>query len=339
MSILVTGGCGYIGVHTIYTLISQGYDVIVLDNLTNSSIESLERVKLMTNHNIPFYKGDVGNKKILVDIFNEHQIKAVMHFAGLKSVSESIKKPIEYYSSNVMQTLSLISTMIEYNVKSFIFSSSATVYGKPKLCPINETHPIGKTTNPYGTSKLMMELMLSDLCNAYDDFNVTILRYFNPIGAHESGNIGEHPNGIPNNLFPYITKVAIGEYPYLKVYGCDYPTSDGSGVRDYIHVVDLAEAHVKALSKNSESTGLKIYNLGTGKGYSVLEVIEAFEKITGIKIPYKIMPRRDGDVAECWSDSTKAKDKLEWKANRELYDMIRDAWNWQSKNPHGYDNT
>ena len=338
MSILVTGGCGYIGIHTIFTLITQGHSVVVLDNLTNSSIEPLKRVELMANCNIPFYKGNVGDKRLLVEVFNKHQITAVIHFAGLKSVSESMKKPIEYYSNNVTQTLSLLESMIYNNIKSFIFSSSATVYGKPNECPIKESHKIGNTTNPYGTSKFIMELMLSDLCEAYNDLNITILRYFNPIGAHESGNIGEHPNGVPNNLFPYLMKVAIGEYPYLNVYGNDYSTYDGSGIRDYIHVVDLAEAHAKALSKNLVVDGLKIYNLGTGKGYSVFEVIETFEKITGIKIPYRVMPRRDGDVAECWSNSLKANEELEWKATKDLSDMVRDAWNWQLKNPHGYDN-
>ncbi|EIT2260245.1 UDP-glucose 4-epimerase GalE, partial [Escherichia coli] len=336
-SILVTGGCGYIGIHTVYTLISQGYSVVVLDNLTNSTMEPLRRVEFMTNRSIPFYEGDVGSERLLEEIFIEHHITSIIHFAGLKSVSESILNPVEYYLNNVAQTLSLLNAMIKNNIKDLIFSSSATVYGKPENCPITESENTGGTTNPYGTSKYIMELILSDVCKAYHDLNITVLRYFNPIGAHESGNIGEHPNGVPNNLFPYLTQVAIGAHPYLNVLGSDYPTPDGTGVRDYIHVMDLAEAHVKALLRNTSCPGLKTYNLGTGKGYSVFDIIREFEVVTGVKIPYKVMPRRNGDVAECWSDSSKANKELQWTAKRDLKDMIRDAWHWQSKNPHGYD--
>lgn len=336
MSILVTGGCGYIGIHTVYTLVSQGYTVVVLDNFANSSIEPLRRVEAMTNQKITFYEGDLCCTKTLDNIFSKNCITAVIHFAGLKSIGESIQKPTEYYSTNVTGTLSLMKSMLKYKVTDFIFSSSATVYGTPDICPISETSPIGGTTNPYGSSKLFMEYMLHDISKAHEQLKITILRYFNPIGAHESGNIGEQPNGIPNNLFPYLTQVAIGALPYLNVYGSDYQTHDGTGVRDYIHVMDLAEAHVQALSNTSCLNGLHIYNLGTGKGYSVLEIIKAFEKITGIEVPYKFMPRRNGDIAECWSDSSKANIELGWKAKRGITEMIRDAWNWQSKNPNGY---
>lgn len=336
MHILVTGGCGYIGVHTVYSLVSQGYSVVVLDNFSNSTIESLRRVESMTGQKITFYEGDSCCEQTLDNIFSNNNISAVIHFAGLKSISESIQKPVEYYLNNVSGTLTLLKCMIKNNVNNFIFSSSATVYGKPTSYPIKESTSIGGTTNPYGSSKLFMELMLNDISQAHEQLKVTILRYFNPIGAHESGNIGEQPNGIPNNLMPYLTQVAIGTLPYLNVYGFDYPTHDGTGVRDYIHVMDLAEAHVQALSKISCSDGLQIYNLGTGKGYSVLEIINAFESVTGIKIPYKLKPRRKGDIAECWSDSSKADIELGWKAKRGIFEMIRDAWKWQSDNPNGY---
>ncbi|MFS9379656.1 UDP-glucose 4-epimerase GalE [Citrobacter sp. ANG330] len=336
MSILVTGGCGYIGIHTVYSLVSQGHSVIVLDNFSNSTIEPLRRVESMTGQNITFYEGDSCCEKTLENIFSKNNVTAVIHFAGLKSIGESIKKPVEYYVNNVSGTLTLLKCMIKNNVNNFIFSSSATVYGKTTSYPISESTSIGGTTNPYGSSKLFMELMLNDISQAHEQLKITILRYFNPIGAHESGNIGEQPNGIPNNLMPYLTQVAIGSLPYLNVYGFDYPTPDGTGVRDYIHVMDLAEAHVQALSKISSSDGLQIYNLGTGKGYSVLEIINTFESVTGIKIPYKLVPRRKGDIAECWSDSSKANIELGWKAKRGIIEMIRDAWKWQSDNPNGY---
>ena len=336
MTILVTGGCGYIGSHTVFTLLSQNYDVVVLDDLSNASEVPLQRIAKMTTKRIRFYKGRAGDEDLLNTIFSENEITSVIHFAGLKSVSESIEKPLEYYMSNLTDTVKLLNVMIQHKIYRLIFSSSATVYGRISSCPINELNPTGNTTNPYGTTKFFAEEILKDVANANQELKIIILRYFNPIGAHPSGLLGEHPNGIPNNLFPYLTKVALGTLPYLAVFGNDYPTPDGSGVRDYIHVMDLAEAHVKALNHVFDTENVNVYNLGTGIGYSVLEIISAFEKVTGISIPYKIIARRPGDIASCWSDCTKANEKLKWRATRDISVMIQDAWNWQIKNPNGY---
>ncbi|OVZ92063.1 UDP-glucose 4-epimerase GalE [Yersinia frederiksenii] len=334
MTILVTGGAGYIGSHTVLTLLEQGDDVVVLDNLSNASAESLLRVAKITGRDAIFYQGDVLDRHCLKKIFSEHEIDAVIHFAGLKSVGESVAKPIEYYQNNVTGSIILLEEMVIAGVKKLIFSSSATVYGDPEFVPLTEDARIGGTTNPYGSSKVMVEQILKDFSFAHPDFSIRALRYFNPVGAHPSGLIGEDPNGKPNNLLPFITQVAIGKLPKLAVYGDDYPTVDGSGVRDYIHVMDLAEGHLCALNKLTE--GFKAYNLGSGVGYSVLQMITEFERISGKKIPYEIVARRSGDIAECWASAELARKELDWQAKRNLTDMLTDAWKWQQSNPNGY---
>lgn len=336
MAILVTGGAGYIGSHTVLALLERGDDVVVLDNLSNSSRESLSRVEALTGKTLTLYIDDVLNRNALKDIFAQHKITDVIHFAGLKSVGESVQKPIEYYKNNVTGTLVLLDEMISAGINSLIFSSSATVYGNPEVVPIHEGCKVGGTTNPYGTSKLVVEQMLKDLVFAKTDFRITCLRYFNPVGAHPSGMIGENPNGIPCNLLPYITQVAIGKLKYLSVYGADYSTKDGTGIRDYIHVMDLARGHLAALEHQYDGASFKVFNLGTGVGYSVLDLIQSFEQVSGTKINYKVVERRPGDIAECWSDSTLAEKKLGWKATHKLNEMMRDSWNWQQKNPDGY---
>lgn len=335
MAILVTGGAGYIGSHTLVELIKKGYETVVIDNLYNSSEKSLDRVEAITGVKPKFYFGDVRDEDLLRRIFTENEIEYVIHFAGLKAVGESCKKPLFYYDNNLNGTLVLVKVMTEYNCKNLVFSSSATVYGTPERLPLDETCRIGGTTNPYGTSKYFQEIMLTDICKADPDWNVILLRYFNPVGAHESGLIGEDPDGIPNNLMPYVAKVAIGELKEVGVFGNDYPTPDGTGVRDYIHVVDLAKGHVAAIEK-VKTKGVHIYNLGTGVGYSVLDVIKAFSKACGRELPYVIKPRRDGDVASNYADSSKAKSELGWQAELNLDDMCASSWNWQKKNPHGY---
>ncbi len=335
MKILVTGGAGYIGSHTAVELLNAGYEVIIVDNLCNSSSIVLDRIKEITGKNIKFYQIDTREEAKLREVFKENKIDAVIHFAALKAVGESVEKPYEYYHNNLINTLTVLGVMREFGVDKFVFSSSATVYGSPKTCPIKEDFPLS-TTNPYGSTKLMIENMLRDICKANENFNVAILRYFNPIGAHESGKIGEEPNGIPNNLMPYITKVAIGKLKELSVFGNDYDTPDGTGVRDYIHVVDLALGHVKALEKLNQNPGLVTYNLGTGKGYSVLDLVKAFEKASNVKIPYKIVGRRAGDIATCYADATKAEKELGWVAKYDVDKMCKDSWNWQSNNPEGY---
>ncbi|WP_333848972.1 UDP-glucose 4-epimerase GalE [Leclercia sp.] len=337
MSILVTGGAGYIGSHTVLSLLEQGYEVVVLDNHSNSSFESLRRVKILTGCDITYYEGDVSNRLLLQNIFSENDIKQVIHFAGLKSVSESVQSPLKYYDNNVMASIVLIQEMIAHNVCELIFSSSATVYGIPESVPLNEDSKIGGTTNPYGTSKLMVEQILRDTAKAYPQLDITILRYFNPAGAHPSGLIGEDPSGVPCNLVPYISQVAVGKLPKLLVYGNDYPTHDGTGVRDYIHVMDLAEGHIAALKHKMAESNCRTYNLGTGKGYSVLDLISAFERQSGKIIPYQFVERRIGDVAECWANPSLSQQALNWTASRSLDDMMRDSWNWQQKNPTGYE--
>ena len=336
MAILVTGGAGYIGSHTVLALLERGDEVIVIDNLSNSSQESLVRVAELTGKKPTLYVANVLDKNILRTIFSKHSITDVIHFAGLKSVGESIKKPLEYYENNVTGTIVLLSEMLHAGVNSLIFSSSATVYGNPEKVPLSEDCQTGGTTNPYGTSKLMVEQILRDFSLAQPEFRITCLRYFNPVGAHQSGRIGEDPNGIPNNLVPYISQVAIGKLKCLSVYGNDYPTPDGTGVRDYIHVLDLASGHLAALDHQTEGASFKAINLGTGVGYSVIDLIEAFEKTSQTKINYKIVERRAGDIAECWSDSSLAKQTLGWQATRTIDEMMRDTWNWQKNNPNGY---
>lgn len=333
MNILVTGGAGYIGSHTCIELLKCGCSVVVIDNLCNSQKESLRRVENITGKKVKFYLGDINDRTVLKQIFSENKIDAVIHFAGLKAVGESVEKPLEYYSNNIGGTFVLLDEMRNAGVKTIIFSSSATVYGAPKSVPVREDFPLS-TTNPYGSTKLMIERILTDLCVPDKEWNVTLLRYFNPIGAHESGLIGENPKGIPNNLMPFITQVATGKLKKLRVFGNDYPTPDGTGVRDYIHVVDLAKGHVAAL-KNKE-TGVHIYNLGTGIGYSVLDIVKAFEKASGVEIPYDIVARRAGDIAEVYADPSKALNELGWKAELTIDDMCKDSWRWQSHNPDGY---
>ncbi len=337
MAVLVTGGAGYIGSHTVIELLENGYEVVIVDNLSNSDKEVVKRMEDITNKKIKFYEIDIIEKEKLEIIFEENVIDSVIHFAAFKAVGESVQKPLEYYSNNLINTLVLLETMNKYNVKKFVFSSSATVYGNPDSCPIVEDFPLS-VTNPYGRTKLMIEEMLRDICYADKDMDVAILRYFNPIGAHKSGRIGEEPNGIPNNIMPYITKVAIGQLPHLNVFGNDYDTPDGTGVRDYIHVLDLANGHVKALEKLERNPGLVIYNLGTGKGYSVLELLKSMEKASGIDIQYKIIGRREGDIAICYADPIKAEKELSWKANYKLDEMCEDSWRWQINNPKGYKN-
>ena len=331
MKILVTGGLGYIGSHTCVELAKENHDLIIVDNLSNSKESVLDRLEKITGNRYKLYKYDLVEKDKVEEIFKDNKIDAVIHFAGLKAVGESVEKPIEYYSNNLISTLNLLEVMKKYNVKKFIFSSSATVYGTPEIVPITEKCKVGGTTNPYGTTKYMIELILKDLYASDNSWNISILRYFNPIGAHESGLIGEEPNGIPNNLMPYILKVASGKLECLNVFGNDYDTPDGTGVRDYIHVVDLANGHVKALNKFNENGGLYIYNLGTGTGYSVLDIVNNFEKANGIKVNYKIAPRRPGDIATCYADPTKAKEELGWVAEKNIEDMCRDSWNWEAK--------
>lgn len=330
MKILVTGGNGYIGSHTCVELLNNGYEVIILDNLSNSKRENLDKIKQITNKDFLFYEGDMIDKTLLDKIFSENSIDAVIDFAAYKSVGESVAKPIEYYINNISTVLVLLDTMKRYDVKKLVFSSSATVYGDPKIIPITEECDTGNTTNPYGTSKLFVEQILKDLYQSDNTFDIAILRYFNPIGAHPSGLIGEEPNGIPANLLPYVAKVASGKLECLSVFGNDYHTKDGTGVRDYIHVVDLAIGHIKALEKlNKEKAGLFIYNLGTGTGYSVLDIIHTFEKVNDVKIKYKIAPRRPGDIATCYSDPSKAKEELGFVASRGLEEMCKDLWNYE----------
>lgn len=332
MNVLVTGGNGYIGSHTCVELLNNGYDVIILDNFSNSKRENLDKIKQITNRDFKFYEGDMIDRQLLDKIFMENKIDAVIDFAAYKSVGESTLKPIEYYINNISTVLVLLDTMKKYDVKKLVFSSSATVYGNPKVIPITEECEIGGTTNPYGTSKLFVEQILKDLYASDNAFDIAILRYFNPIGAHPSGLIGEEPNGIPANLLPYVAKVASGKLECLSVYGNDYDTPDGTGVRDYIHVVDLAIGHIKALEKlNKEGQGLFIYNLGTGTGYSVLDIVNAFERVNNVKINYKIVGRRPGDIATCYSDPTKAKEELHFVASRNLEEMCRDLWNYEIK--------
>ena len=337
MAILVTGGAGYIGSHTVVELQNAGYEVVVLDNLVNSSRKSLLRVEKITGKKVPFYEADILDREALEQIFAKEAIDAVIHFAGLKAVGESVAKPWEYYHNNISGTLTLVDVMRKHGVKNLIFSSSATVYGDPAVIPITEECPKGQCTNPYGWTKSMLEQILSDIQKADPEWNVVLLRYFNPIGAHQSGLIGENPNGIPNNLMPYITQVAVGKLKELGVFGNDYDTPDGTGVRDYIHVVDLAVGHVKALKKIEEKAGLCIYNLGTGTGYSVLDIVKNFEEATGVKIPYVIKDRRPGDIAVCYADASKAKTELGWEAKYGIRDMCADSWRWQSNNPNGYE--
>ena len=337
MKVLLTGGLGYIGSHTAVEVLNEGHDVVIIDNLSNSKIEVLDKIKTITGKDVKFYKEDVCDLVALEKVFAENpDIFAVIHFAGLKCVPESVSVPLKYYQNNIDSVFTVIKLMQEFNVKNFVFSSSATVYGDPKVLPLTEECEVGGTTNPYGTTKYFIERILMDVCKADESLNVAILRYFNPVGAHPSGLIGEDPNGIPNNLVPYVTQVAIGKRPYLNVNGNDYDTPDGTGIRDYIHIVDLAYGHVLALNKLTTNCGLVVYNLGTGMGNSVLEVVKAFDKAVGTPIPYKIAPRRPGDIAACYADPSKAKAELGFVAKYNIDDMARDAWNWQKKNPDGY---
>jgi len=337
MRILVTGGAGYIGSHTCVELLNAGYDITVVDNLYNSKKASLDRVKEITGKDFKFFEVDIRDKEGLTKAFAEDKIDAVIHFAGLKAVGESVYKPLEYYDNNIGGTLTLCEVMRENGCKNIVFSSSATVYGTENQSPLNEEMKTGGTTNPYGTTKYMIEIILKDLYVADNEWSVTLLRYFNPIGAHESGKIGENPNGIPNNLLPYVTQVAVGKLPCLTVFGDDYDTPDGTCIRDYIHVVDLAKGHLKALEDSFKSNRVEAYNLGTGNGYSVLEIIKAFEKACGFPLNYKIGPRRAGDLARLYSNPTKAKEKLGWVAEKTIDDMCKDSWRWQKNNPNGFE--
>ena len=336
-TVLVTGGAGFIGSHTSVELLNAGYDIIILDNFVNSKPESLKRIKELTGKDFKFYQADIRDEEAMTKVFAENKIDAVIHFAGLKSVPQSVKEPLNYYDNNIAGTVCLCRVMDKAGCKKLVFSSSATVYGSKNPSPLREDMPTGGTTNPYGTTKYFIEQILQDLCISDSEWGVSILRYFNPIGAHKSGRIGEDPNGIPGNLMPYITQVAIGKLECLNVCGNDYPTPDGTGVRDYIHVVDLALGHIKALDRLLKVKGCEVYNLGTGKGYSVLDVVKAFEKASGIKINYRIAPRRAGDVACCYADATKAKEVLGWQAQYDIDDMCADSWRWQSQNPNGLD--
>jgi len=336
MRILVTGGAGYIGSHTCVELLAAGYEVVVLDNLANSSAESINRVQEITGKKMVFYKVDLLDRQAVSIVFEKETIDAVIHFAGLKAVGESVEMPLRYYHNNITGTLILLEVMGEHGVKNFVFSSSACVYGDPATVPITEEFPL-QSTNPYGQTKVMIEQILKDLHVTDSSLNIALLRYFNPVGAHPSGRIGEDPNGIPNNLVPYIAQVASGKLAELSVYGDDYSTDDGTGVRDYIHVMDLANGHVKALEKLAENPGVIIYNLGTGRGYSVLEMVKGFEKAAGRKVPYRVVGRRPGDIASCYADPTKAEKELSWKAARDIDEMCADAWRWQSANPKGYE--
>ncbi|WP_394200926.1 UDP-glucose 4-epimerase GalE [Shewanella waksmanii] len=335
MTVLVTGGAGYIGSHTLVQLLEDNQQVVVIDNLSNASVESLVRVENITGKQITFYQGDVLNKALLQKIFTDHDINAVIHFAGLKAVGESVQQPLRYYENNVTGTLSLCEVMAQFDVKNLVFSSSATVYGDPASLPITEDFPTS-ATNPYGQSKLMVEHILNDLYRADNSWNIAVLRYFNPVGAHPSGLIGEDPNDIPNNLMPFIAQVAVGKRPSLNVWGNDYDTHDGTGVRDYIHVVDLANGHLKALQKIATKPGLVTYNLGTGNGYSVLDMVQAFEKACGKTLPYTFEPRRAGDIAACYANPSKANAELGWYASHSIDDMTKSTWHWQSNNPNGY---
>lgn len=334
-TVLVTGGAGFIGSHTSVELLNAGYDIIILDNFVNSKPESLKRIKELTGKDFKFYQADIRDEEAMTKVFAENKIDAVIHFAGLKSVPQSVKEPLNYYDNNIAGTVCLCRVMDKAGCKKLVFSSSATVYGSKNPSPLREDMPTGGTTNPYGTTKYFIEQILQDLCISDSEWGVSILRYFNPIGAHKSGRIGEDPNGIPGNLMPYITQVAIGKLECLNVCGNDYPTPDGTGVRDYIHVVDLALGHIKALDRLLKVKGCEVYNLGTGKGYSVLDVVKAFEKASGIKINYRIAPRRAGDVACCYADATKAKEVLGWQAQYDIDDMCADSWRWESQNPNG----
>ena len=336
MAVLVTGGMGYIGSHTCVELLQQGMDVVIIDNLVNSSAEAGKRIEQITGKTVTFYEADVRDRKKLDEIFTRHSIDCVIHFAGLKAVGESVEMPLEYYDNNLGSTITLCEAMREHGVKNIIFSSSATVYSGDNEMPLYETSKTGSCTNPYGWTKYMCEQILRDYAKTDPEWAVILLRYFNPVGAHPSGLIGEDPKGIPNNLMPYISQTAIGKFEYLRVFGGDYDTPDGTGVRDYIHVVDLAKGHVKAIEYSAEHKGTEIFNLGTGVGYSVLDIVKAFEKANSIEIPYVIKPRRAGDIAECFADATKAKKVLGWIAEKSLEDMCRDSWNWQSHNVNGY---
>ena len=336
MAVLITGGAGYIGSHTTIEVLSAGYEVVIVDNLSNRSEIVLDRVEEITGKKVKFYKLDLLDEENVEKVFKENKIEAAIHFAGLKAVGESVEKPLEYYHNNLTSTLVLLKLMKKYDVKNFVFSSSATVYGDSKEVPFKESSPLQHATNPYGNTKAIIEDILRDLYKSDNTWNIAILRYFNPIGAHESGKIGENPKGIPNNLMPYITKVAVGKLEKLRIFGDDYDTPDGTGVRDYIHVVDLAKGHVKALDKLNTNSGLVTYNLGTGNGVSVLDMVKAFSKACGKDIPYEIVARRPGDIATCYADATKANEELGWKAEKNLDDMCADSWNWQSHNPDGY---
>lgn len=337
MTILITGGAGYIGSHTALSLLEHDRDIVIVDNLVNSSKIAIQRVEQLSGKSVKFYEGDVCNIDFLNMLFSKYSFESVIHFASLKSVSESVSNPLEYYSNNIVSMLSLIKAMMNYGVNNLIFSSSATVYGVPESIPLTESCQTGGTTNPYGSSKFFIEQILKDVSRANSKLNIMLLRYFNPVGAHSSGFLGEAPNGIPNNLFPYITQVAVGKLAKVNIYGDNYDTPDGTGVRDYIHVMDLAEGHLAALNAQKDYPGLRVYNLGTGKGYSVKEIVTAFKKITGVDIPYQITERRLGDIAECWSDPSLASHELRWNAKRGLNEMITDAWRWQQKNPAGYE--
>lgn len=336
MSVLVTGGLGYIGSHTCVELMNAGQEIVVVDNLYNCKKSSYDRIKALTGKDFSFYECDIRNKEGLNEVFEKENITSVIHFAGLKAVGESVRKPLEYFDNNITGTLVLLDVMRKHNCKKIVFSSSATVYGMNNVSPLTEDMEVGRVTNPYGRTKFMIECILKDLYVSDNSWSICLLRYFNPIGAHKSGTMGEDPNGIPNNLIPYITQVAIGKLDHLNVFGDDYDTPDGTGVRDYIHVVDLALGHIKAVEKVEGEDGLFIYNLGTGVGYSVLDVVKAFEKASGKKIPYVIGPRRDGDIATCYSDPSKALKELGWKAERGIEEMCEDSWRWQSQNPNGY---
>ncbi len=334
--VLITGGAGYIGSHTLLELLNKGYEVIVVDNLSNSSVKSLERVKQISNKDFNFIKSDIGDKRILKNIFSSHpDISSVIHFAGFKAVGESVSNPLKYYENNVCQTVSLLEEMEKANIRNFIFSSSATVYGDENLAPISEDS-ILNPINPYGMTKLIIENILNDIYISNPNWSISILRYFNPIGAHESGLIGEDMDAIPDNLLPFIFNVGLKKIDHLSIFGNDYPTKDGTGVRDYIHVVDLAKGHIKALEKIYNNSGIDKYNLGTGKGYTVLEIVNEFEKLTGNALPKKFVERRNGDTAECWADVTKARSELDWESTFDLEEMIKDGWSWATKNPHGY---
>ena len=335
-TILITGGAGYIGSHTCVEFLDAGYDIVVLDNLCNSSPKSLERVRELTGRDFPFVRGDIRDRATLDTLFRDHDIDAVIHFAGLKAVGESVGKPLLYYDNNIAGSVTLFEAMQAAGVKTVVFSSSATVYGDPHSVPIREDFPVGATTNPYGRSKLIIEQILGDVAASDPDWRIALLRYFNPVGAHKSGRIGEDPRGIPNNLMPYISQVAVGRREHLNVFGNDYPTPDGTGVRDYIHVVDLSLGHVKAVEKLTGGPGVRIWNLGTGQGYSVVEMAKAFEKASGRPVPYRFVPRRAGDIAQCYADPAKAERELGWKAQRGLDEMCEDTWRWQSLNPDGF---